>query len=156
MVRKLISWFVKNVLLGIIPLTMELLIRWAAGQSTLESEKNIPELMFLVAMVNLGTADDVERASEVLDETKEAEKALKESLTIWHNVLMFGMVIASVLFGGYLVIDTLGTSNKSFLPRMLFGAWMLATFFLVLALIAEIFINVRKNKKAAAPGGVTP
>lgn len=97
--------------------------------------------MFLVAMVNLGTADDVERASEVLDETKAADKALKESLTNWHNLLMSGMVIASMFFGGYLVIDTLGTTNKGFLPHILLVAWVITGSFLILALVAEILIN---------------
>lgn len=147
MTRKLTRWFLKNALLGAIPLIAELVIRWAAGQDTFGSEKNIPELMFLVAMVNLGTADDVERASEVLDETKAADKALKESFTNWHDLLMFGMVIASVFFGGYLVIDTLGTSNKTFLPHILLVAWVITGSFLVLALVAEVFIN--RSKKAA-------
>ncbi len=141
MTRKLINWFLRNALLGAIPLIAELVIRWAAGQSTFGSEKNIPELMFLVAMVNLGTADDVERATEVLDETKPADKALKELLTNWHNLLMFGMVIASVFFGGYLVIDTLGTTNKGFLPHILLVAWVITGLFLILALVAEILIN---------------
>jgi hypothetical protein len=141
MIRKLINWFLKNVLLGAIPLLAELIIRWAAGQDVFSSEKNIPELMFLVAMVSLGTADDVERASEVLDETKAEDKALKETLTNWHNLLMAGMVIASMFFGGYLVVDTLGTGNKTFLPHILLVAWAITGLLFTLALIAEIFIN---------------
>lgn len=147
MTRKLINWFLKNVLLGAIPLIAELVIRWAASQDTFGSEKSIPELMFLVAMVNLGTADDVERASDVLDETKEQDKALKESLTNWHNLLMAGMVIASVFFGGYLFVDTLGTSNKSFLPRILLAGWVITGLFLLLSLVAEVFINIRRKPK---------
>ena len=85
-IRKLINWFLKNVLLGAIPLIAELVIRWAAGQNTFTSEKNIPELMFLIAMVNLGTADDVERAADSLDGTKGTDEALKESLANWHNM----------------------------------------------------------------------
>ena len=105
--------------------------------------------MFLIAMVNLGTADDVERASDSLDGTKGTDEALKESLANWHNLLMFGMVIASVFFGGYLVVDTLGTSNQGFLPHILAVAWGIAGTFLLLAFIAEIFANnIRK--------GVTP
>ena len=146
MTSKLVKWFLKNALLGAIPLIAELVIRWAAGQDTFSSEKNIPELMFLVAMVNLGTADDVERAGEVLNETKAADKALKESFNNWHDLLMFGMVIASVFFGGYLVIDTLGTSNKSFLPHILSVAWAITGSFLILAFVAEVFIN--RSKKA--------
>lgn len=146
MTRKLISWFLKNVLLGAIPLAAELVIRWAAGQAAFGSEKNIPELMFLIAMVNLGTADDVERASEVLHETNEEEKALKESFANWHNLLMFGMVFASLFFGGYLFADTVGTGNKEFLPRILLVAWIITVLFLVLSLIAEVFIN-RNTKK---------
>ncbi len=138
--------------LGAIPLIAELVIRWAAGQNTFGSEKNIPELMFLVAMVNLGTADDVERAGDVLDETKQPEKALKETLTNWHNLLMAGMVIASVLFGGYLVVDTLGTSNKNFLPHILLVAWVIAGLFLVLALVAEVFISRTKKLGGQSKG----
>ena len=141
MTRKIINWFLKNVLLGAIPLIAELIIRWAAGQDVFSSEKNIPELMFLVAMVSLGTADDVERASEVLEETKAENKALKETLTNWHNLLMAGMVIASVFFGGYLVVDTLGTSNRDFLPHILLVAWAITGLLFTLALIAEVFIN---------------
>ena len=144
MTRKLINWFLKNVLLGAIPLIAELTIRWAAtpAENSFSSEKNIPELMFLVAMVNLGTADDVERASDILDD--ERDKDLKESLTNWHNLLMAGMVIASVIFGGYLVVDTLGTANKGFLPHILSVAWLITSLFFLLALGAEVFIN-RKN-----------
>lgn len=60
------------------------------------------------------------------------------------------MVIASVLFGGYLVADTLGTSNKSFLPHILLAAWAITGLFLVLALSAEVFIN--RTKKLNVPG----
>ena len=141
MSRKLTNWFLKNVLLGAIPLVAELIIRWAAGQAAFGSENNIPELMFLIAMVNLGTADDVERASEVLDETKESEKALKEAFTNWHNLLMFGMVFASLFFGGYLFADTVGTGNKGFLPHILLVAWAITLLFLVSSLSAEVFIN---------------
>ena len=127
----------------------ELVIRWAAGLNVLTSEKNIPELMFLVAMVNLGTADDVNHARDVLDETNPAENALRESLTNWHNLLMVGMVIGSAFFGGYLVVDTLGTTNGHFLPRLLAVAWMITGFYFSLAAGAKIFTLSIKQKEDA-------
>ncbi len=139
MTRKLIDWFLRNVLLGSIPLITELVIRWAAGTDVLTSEKNIPELMFLVAMVNLGTADDIEHARDTLKEANPVETRLKESLTNWHNLLMFGTVISSALFGGYLVVDTLGTTNKHFLSHFLTASWVITCFYFALATIAKIF-----------------
>ncbi len=101
--------------------------------------------MFLAAMVNLSSADDVEKASDVLDETEVKQKELKESLTIWHNLLMVGMAIACALFGVYLAVDTLSTNNKNFLPHFLFVAWMLTGIFFFSSLGAEIFINIRRK-----------
>ena len=150
MTRKLIDWFLRNVLLGAIPLITELVIRWAAGLNVLTSEKNIPELMFLVAMVNLGTADDVEHARDMLDETNQAEIALRESLTNWHNLLMVGMVIGSALFGSYLVVDTLGTTNKQFLSRFLEAAWVITGLNFALAASAKILTLNNKQKGKAA------
>ena len=146
MTRKLIDWFLRNVLLGSIPLITELVIRWAAGADVLTSGKNIPELMFLVAMVSLGTADDIEHARDVLDETNPAKNALREALTNWHNVLMFGMVIASAFFGGYLVVDTLGTTNTQFLPRLLTIAWVVTGLYFALAAGAKIFTLSNEQK----------
>ena len=148
MTRKLIDWFLRNVLLGSIPLITELVIRWSAGLNVLSSEKNIPELMFLVAMVNLGTADDVEHARDALDETNAAQNALRESFTNWHTLLMVGMVVGSALFGGYLVVDTLGTTNKQFLSRFLEAAWVITGINFVLAVAAKLLTlgNEQKGK----------
>ena len=114
--------------------------------NVLSSEKNIPELMFLVAMVNLGTADDVEHARDVLEETNAAENALRESFTNWHTLLMVGMVIGSALFGSYLVVDTLGTTNKQFLSRFLEAAWFITGINFALAVAAKIF-TLRNEQK---------
>ena len=127
----------------------ELVIRWSAGLNVLSSEKNIPELMFLVAMVNLGTADDVEHAREDLKETNKAENALREPFTNWHTLLMAGMVVSSAFFGGYLVVDTLGTSNQQFLPRLLVAAWMLSGLNFALAIGAKIFALQNEREEEA-------
>jgi len=148
--RKLIDWFLRNVLLGSIPLITELVIRWAAGLTVLASEKNIPELMFLVAMMNLGTADDIEHARDALDETNQAENVLRESLINFHNFLMAGMVIGSAFFGGYLVVDTLGTTNKQFLPRLLVAAWVMTGLNFALAAGAKIFTHNNEQKEDSA------
>lgn len=147
MTRKILKWFVQNVLVGAIPLLTELLIRWAANQGVFTSDKNIPELMFLAAMVNLGSADDVEKASEILDESNDAEKELKETFNIWHNLLIAGMGIACALFGVYIAVDTLGTNNKVFLPRFLFASWILTALLFLFSLGAQIFINTRRKAK---------
>jgi len=144
--RKLIDWFLRNVLLGSIPLITELVIRWSAGLNILSSEKNIPELMFLVAMMNLGTADDIEHARDSLDETNEAENALRESLTNCYNLLMVGMVIGSALFGGYLMVDTLGTTNRQFLPRLLVAAWVVTGLNFALAAGTKSFTLSNERK----------
>ena len=104
--------------------------------------------MFLAAMTNLGSADDIEKASDVLDETKLQEKELKESLTIWHNLLMVAMTIACAFFGVYLAVDAVGANNDSFLPRVLIVAWVIAGVSLVACLFAEIFINISRDPKA--------
>lgn len=145
MTRKLLKWFVKEVLIAAAPLLIELIVRRAAVQSVFTSEKNIPELMFLSAMVNLGTASNIEKASEVLDETKTPEKELKESLSIWHNLMVAGMVIASALFGVYVAVDTLGTSNKAFLPNFAFISWGLTALLFFFSLSAQVFINIRRK-----------
>lgn len=147
--RKLTDWFLRNVLLGSIPLITELVIRWSAGLNVLSSEKNIPELMFLVAMVNLGTADDVEHARDALKGANKAENALKEALTNWHNLLMAGMVISSAFFGGYLVVDTLGTSNQQFLPRLLAAAWVITGLYFALAVGAKIIALQNEQEEGA-------
>ena len=102
--------------------------------------------MFLVAIVNLGTADDVEHARDVLGETDAAENSLKEALTNWHTLLMIGMVIGSALFGGYLVVDTLGTVNKQFLSRFLQAAWVITGVNFALAVTAKAFTLSKREE----------
>jgi hypothetical protein len=131
--KRLIRWFVINILFALIPFFASLTIHWLGDKLGESGWSMAPELVFFSLMVSVTAFTDVLDISEAI--------GWDVFLTLMGFALLAGALWSAVMYGIYLYSHVLSVPSSVFQARFFFFASVVAGVLFALSLLVEIVIS---------------
>jgi hypothetical protein len=133
MAKRLIRWFVLNVLFALLPLFASLTIRWLGDKFGETGWGVAPELVFFSVMISVTAFTDVLDVTEAV--------GWDTFLTFTGFALLIGSIWSAVMYGIYVYGYVLATPSPAFQSRFFLFAAIVAVVLFALSIAVEIFVS---------------
>lgn len=131
--KRLIRWFVVNVLFALTPLIASLVIHWCADKLPISGWAIVPEIVFFSVMISVTAFTDILEISEVI--------GWDVFLTFTGLALLVGAVWSAVMYGVFVYGHVLTMPTPTFQYRFLYCAKSVAVVLFALSVAVEVFIS---------------